>query len=122
MLLAPYHLPGEFLRGCLWSQGMLASVTVAAPFACACFITLWRRCSNPLVQVAPDAAKQDAKLFMPKEAKVDAGGVDVLDMTVLQPIAPAGGVMVGSHAARGGHGEEHILAVSTAKPPKMSRK
>jgi len=69
---------------------MLAGVTVAAPFSCALFITIWRKCSAPLVQVAPEKEKKDARLFMPKEAKIADGGVDVLDMTMLQPIAPAG--------------------------------
>ena len=69
----------------------LAGVTVAAPCCCAFTITVWRKCSLPLVQVAPEEQKKDARLFMPREAKVaDAKGVDVLDMTVLQPIAPAG--------------------------------
>ena len=44
-----------------------------------------------MIQVAPDEEKKDPRLFMPREMKVaDAKGVDVLDMTVLQPIAPAG--------------------------------
>ena len=69
----------------------LAGVTVAAPASCALTITVWRKCSHPLIQVAPDAVKKDSRLFMPREMQVaSAHGVDVLDMTVLQPIAPAG--------------------------------
>jgi hypothetical protein len=69
----------------------LAGVTVAAPASCALTITVWRKCSHPLMQVAPDTEKKDPRLFMPREMKVaGAHGVDVLDMTVLQPIAPAG--------------------------------
>ncbi len=69
----------------------IVAVTVAAPCCCAFMITIWRRCSLPLIQVAPDEEKNDPRLFMPREMKVaDTKGVDVLDMTVLQPIAPAG--------------------------------
>ena len=56
---------------------MMAAVTVAAPCLCAITITLWRRCSKPLMQVAPEAEAQPAKLFMPKDHQKPEGGPDV---------------------------------------------
>eukprot|EP01043_Picozoa_sp_COSAG02_P007394 COSAG02_NODE_220_length_28426_cov_28.546863_4_plen_119_part_00 len=89
-ILTPPELelpPEPFWRIVLY----IVAVTVAAPCCCAFTITIWRKCSHPLMQVAPEEEKKDPRLFMPREMQVaDAKGVDVLDMTVLQPIAPAG--------------------------------
>ena len=78
---------------------MMAAVTVAAPCLCAITITLWRRCSKPLMQVAPEAEAQPAKLFMPKDHQKPEGGPDVRNHHRTNTRALASGCTLSPHGS-----------------------